>query len=237
MTLFYFAALLKKKIAMVDTAWGVGIALGSLYSYFLKQDSTSILPIILIMIWGTRLASYMAIRSHGAPDDKRYLEMAKTWTGSYPLNLYFRIFFLQGVLQCVMCLFYFYRAPEFLNYHNPIVLIGLFIAIFGLSYETIADYTLYQFKKKQKGLCNIGVWKYSRHPNYFGEMIFWWGLYLAHYPTLVHWQIISPIFLTSTILKVSGPPLIEKHYDREKNPNYFNKNSIIPDWRVLFKKS
>ena len=226
-----------KKIAVVDIAWGTGITLACLLSFLLKSGESAVMPILLIILWGIRLSSYMIIRSlKSSGDDKRYLEMAANWKGSFALNSYFRIFFLQGVLQFIMGLFYFYRSELPIDYHHPIVIVGFSFSIFGLIYESMADYTLFKFKKNHQGLCSLGVWKFSRHPNYFGEILFWWGLYMVHFPQLLTWQIISPLFITITILKVSGPPLIEKHYDRENNSHYFNKNSIIPDIRIFFRK-
>jgi len=236
LTMFYFLALFYNKISVVDIGWGVGLALSCFFSFLTSKHLESSIPLVLIVLWGTRLATYLLIRARGVQDDRRYLEIAKKWKGSFRLNLFFRIFMVQAIMQFIVGLFYFTRPSQLMNFSHPIVVLGLVVAVFGLLYESVADFSLYKFKKYNKGLCNTGLWKFSRHPNYFGEILFWWGLYLIIYPGLFHWQIISPFFLMMTILKVSGPPMIESKYHRDDNPSYYNKNSIVPDLRLLFKK-
>ena len=93
---------------------------------------------------------------------------------------------------------------------NTLSIMGLFLAFFGLTYESIADWQLTNFLKNKKGaVMNQGLWRYSRHPNYFGEFLVWWGIYLISFNSIFSFTLLSPILMSLLLLKVSGAELLE----------------------------
>ena len=190
---------------------------------------------LLILIWALRLALYLGIRSMKAPDDPRYLELAKDWRGNFKVNVLVRIFYAQFIISLAtslsITLFSFEKGV--LNF-TPAFYTGFAISIFGLIYETIADVQLFKFKRKKdknKKVMDEGLWSLSRHPNYFGEILFWWGIWIS---TLqgAYWYIglISPLTITYLLTRFSGVPMLEKRH--KDNPEYLvyirSTNTLIP---------
>ena len=119
---------------------------------------------------------------------------------------------------------------------NALSIIGLILAFFGLVYETIADWQLSNFLKNKKGsVMNQGLWRYSRHPNYFGEFLVWWGIYLISFNSIFSFTILSPILMSLLLLKVSGAELLESTIvDRRPGyATYMKQTSMFFPW---FKK-
>ena len=232
----YGVFLYNKKLHTVDLLWGLAHAVviwGALYTNPLESMSFSgILLIALVSTWSLRLFLYLFVRNKGKPDDRRYLELASSWKGGFALNAYFRIFLVQCVLAGI-CSFSAYRGVVNPSLNTSWVLyLGTFLSVFGLLYESIADMQLYSFKKLHPGkkLYNVGLYKFSRHPNYFGEICFWWGIYFISLNNFSNWwTIFSPILINVLILKVSGVPFHLKKTDDEKYNQYLKtKNALIP---------
>ncbi len=228
--LFYIYCTYKKNLGFIDSAWGLGFIvfhLGALIQYYpISLKPTLIM--VCISIWGIRLAIYLHKRNSGKPEDFRYKNMRDNWKGKAPLHSYFKVFWLQAVLLMIISIpsFNAIKTSGELKWYN---MIGLFVWAFGFIWETWADSTLAKFKIENKGICKLGPWKYSRHPNYFGEIVLWWGIYLATIPNQP-WMIIGPILIHFLILKVSGIPMLEAKYkDNPIYQEYINEtNSLIP---------
>jgi len=187
----------------------------------------------MIMIWGLRLGIYLSKRNLGKPEDFRYQNFRKGW-GNWPnLNAYFRVFILQMLLMMIVSLpsYYSMSNSNQMSWYNWL---GVVIWTFGFIWESWADASLAHFKKHQKGVCKAGPWKYSRHPNYFGEMILWWGIYMATLPG-PWWGVFGPLTIHFMLLKVSGVPMLEEKY--KNNPEYLKyiqeTDALIPNF---FKK-
>lgn len=219
--------------SIVDIAWGLGFIVVALTGFLVNQTPTpaSVITLILVIIWGLRLAIHLGKRNIGNGEDYRYVNMRKRWGSKYArLKAFLNVFVLQGVLLMIVSL------PILLvNTGTSIVvgwwtILGIIIWVIGFGYEVIGDYQLAQFKKnpENKGkLLTTGLWSTTRHPNYFGEALAWWGVFLVTLNESRNmWGIIGPIVITLLLLFVSGVPLLEKKYkDRSDFKAYAKKTA------------
>lgn len=211
-----------KRNDVADPMWGLGfvvLAWASAQSFF-DLDLRSRIVLLLITFWGLRLSAYLWIRLLGKPEDLRYQNMKKSWGKSEPLRAFFIVFCLQAFLLAIVA------APSVLTLIHareiPIPeleqlggwdFFGLSLAILGLFFEVIADGEMFRFKASAKKgqILDSGLWKLSRHPNYFGEILFWWGLFLLCIHGPLSWgAVVSPLLITFLLLKVSGVPMLEQ---------------------------
>lgn len=216
MNLWFIISLLTKRNDVADIAWGVGFVLLAWASFFISKEvtTTGFLVSALVTIWGFRLATHIYNRNKGKPEDRRYMNWRKEWGKWFYLRSYFQIYILQGVLL------YLISIPVLvINYSSLITLgvisiVGLMIWLIGFFFEAVGDWQLKQFiqKLENKGrLMTEGLWAYTRHPNYFGEVTQWWGIWvIALSAPLGLISIIGPLTITILILKVSGIPMLEK---------------------------
>lgn len=231
----------KKDTSIGNFTWGGGCLLLTLYTffvfgyYYLRQ----IVVTIFIALWCIRLAYYVWLRyKKGA--DPRYVSWLKKFNNPLVgfLFSFGWVVILNGFFSLVMA------SPSILinsTFNQPVLslldFIGIGMWVLGFFFESISDYQMYTFKKdhahKNKILAT-GLWRYSRHPNYFGEIIMWWGIYLLALAIPYGWlTIIAPGAITTTLLFVTGIPWAEK--TMEKLPGfeeYKNKTSMIVPWFV-----
>lgn len=234
MSLWFVVSLIKKRNDVADVAWGLGFVLLAWTSFFLSSDSgmRGLLVGILVSIWGLRLAWHIHKRNKGKAEDYRYLAWRKEWGKWFYPRSYVQVYLLQGILLFLIVL------PVLLINKNVgpslgvLDFVGVVIWLFGFYFEVVGDAQLARFIKNpaNKGkLMQSGLWAYTRHPNYFGEVTQWWGIWLValSVPSGV-FAIIGPLTITFLILKVSGIPLLEKKM--EENPEfseYKRKTSIF----------
>lgn len=221
--IFYGVAVATKNLSVIDTAWGLGFILISLVGCFLSgfNSSRENILCLMILIWGLRLAIFIHSRNHGKGEDFRYANWRKDWGDKTNLIAYFKVYWLQLVLMLVVGLPIFAVHENKDNIFSGINIAGIIIWIFGLSWESIADYQKSQFKKIKSNEHKVfqgGLWKFSRHPNYFGEATLWWGIALVSVNHTHYIGLIGSAFITFLLLKVSGVPLVEKK--QEHNPEY-----------------
>ena len=237
-SLLWLWSVLIKNVSIVDIFWGFGfVVVNAFYVFNLEQIAPrNLLLLLVVSIWGLRLTIYLAVRNIGKGEDFRYQQFRKDYGEKrYWWFSYFQVFLLQGVLILIVSL-------PLLGVHSSetsSTLIWLdYIAILvwgiGFSFEAGGDYQLYQFKKNpnNKGkVLNTGFWKYTRHPNYFGDAAVWWAYALFSIATGGYWQIIGAIIMTLLIIKVSGVALLEKtlHTTKPRYKEYIEKtNSFFP---------
>lgn len=231
MTLWFIVSLIKKRNDIADIAWGLGFVLMAWLSFFLSGFSFNALIVnCLVTIWGIRLAWHIYHRNKNKPEDSRYLEWRKTWKNFY-LRSYLQVFMLQGIF-----LFLISQPVIFINFAATsklgiLEIIGLIIWGLGFYFESTGDRQLKQFisNPANKGkLMNKGLWKYSRHPNYFGEVTQWWGIFvIALSIPGSFFTIIGPLTITTLILFVSGIPLLEKKYAGRPDWEEYKKRTSI----------
>lgn len=217
----------------VDILWGPKIAAISLTTLALTKSVNvlNFLLIMLVIIWAARLATHIALRRRGSKEDKRYLEISRHWGKYFYLRSFLQTFILQGFLALLVA------SPVIMSSFNSpkinlfIIFIGLFFWSLGFVFETVADFQLYRFTKNKKtGVMDKGLWRYSRHPNYFGEVLLWWGIFIVSIsnPENFFIKILGPITITVLIFTVSGIPMLEKRYkDNIEYQKYAKKTSIF----------
>jgi steroid 5-alpha reductase family enzyme len=237
----WILALLHKKACVADSFWGLGFVLIAWLAWTMgPETSRGFLVAVLISIWGLRLFLHITIRNWGQPEDRRYRAMRENYGRSFWWVSLFSVFLLQGVLLWVISL-----APQLAQLSpGPAKLtwldgLGLFVWAAGFIFEVASDYQMKRFRSNpaNKGkVMDKGLWGYSRHPNYFGESLIWWGIFIIALATPYGWlAIISPLLITFLLLKVSGVVMLEKDIS-SRRPGYeeykHRVSAFIPWFRM-----
>jgi steroid 5-alpha reductase family enzyme len=184
---------------------------------------------MLVTVWGVRLALHIGLRNLGKGEDARYRKWREEWGKHFVLRSFLQIYILQGILLLVISIpvIRVVTAPD-----SPLTLmdfLGTTVWLIGFLFEAISDWQLLQYKKDpaNKGkVITTGLWRYSRHPNYFGEVTLWWGIYLIALTLPNGWMtIIGPITITVLILGVSGIPMLEKKYEGNAEFNEYKRRT------------
>lgn len=246
-TLSAFAALwavhvVKKDVGVVDIYWGPGFAVIGLIALFTHVDASREQWILLTLtaLWAVRLGVYLAIRHHHSTnEDRRYAQMRANGGSTFWWVSLFKIFLLQGILMWLIA------TPQHVGLLNEDpnsdhLIVALFwagCALFwvGFLFEVVADWQLYHFKRDASNIdqtMTTGIWAYSRHPNYFGEIVLWWGMGMMAFAISGSFiSFIGPALLHLLILKVSGVSMLEQHLGSSK-PDYAayikNTSRLIP---------
>jgi len=235
MTFVYGVSIFLKDASIVDVAWGLGFIMISLLNvYIMGVHTPLVLVSIIVTIWGARLAWHILKRKISRPgEDFRYAAWRKSWGKMFLLRSYFQVFLLQGLIMFIISL------PIIAIANNPReswslwMVLGSIVWAGGFACESIADSQLSHFKSnpQNKGkVMTTGLWKLSRHPNYFGESVQWWGVWVISLSFPYWWAIVSPLLLTYLLLYVSGVPMLEKKY--AGNPEFekykANTSAFIP---------
>lgn len=236
MHLAFFLAVKKEDNSIADIAWGLGFVFIAWSTLFYNQNFNwrPLLATTLVTLWGLRLAWHIWLRNKNKPEDWRYQKWRQDWGENWKVRTYLQVFLLQGFLMLLISLSFIFinvlSGPglTFLDY------LGISIWLIGFMFEAIGDYQLYQFKQdpERKGIMKAGLWRYTRHPNYFGEATLWWGLFfMALYLKWGFLTLISPLLIDWMLLKVSGLPLLEKRYEgNSEYQKYKNETNAFWPW-------
>lgn len=228
--IFFLIAILKKDFSVIDIGWGLGFILIALIAYTHNPVSfKNALLLVMTAMWGLRLALYLFKRNKGKPEDARYTKLRNDWQPKSNLNAYFKVFLFQGFLMIIVSLPIVGGMSQNHQKITWINWIGLTIWAIGFSFEICSDHYLNWWKSKSENrgqICTSGPWKYCRFPNYFGEVLLWYGVYLAGFEIASSWTIIGPIALNFLILKVTGVPLLEEKY--QHRPGYAEYAARVP---------
>lgn len=239
MTGLWIVSIFIKNVSIVDLFWGLGFVL-SASLYFSLGNGFEIRKIILlsmVSIWGLRLSLYLAWRNLGKGEDFRYREFRKNYgEHRYWWISFFQTFLLQGILMWLI------SAPLLgaqFSTQNPTLnwldFLGVALWIIGFIFEAGGDYQLAKFKSypDNKGkVLNTGFWKYTRHPNYFGDSAVWWGYGLICLAAGSYWPILGSVLMTALIIKVSGVAMLEISLSSNKPgyAEYVRKTSTFIPW-------
>lgn len=222
--IFFLIAQAIKNNSIVDIGWGMGFIVVALITLFSSGNFTarSIIVTVLIIIWGGRLTYHLFRRNWGKPEDFRYAKWRRDWGKWLIPRSFFQIFMLQGVMMLIIAFPIILINASNRPGLNLLDFLGLFIWVVGFFFEAVGDRQLAIFKSDpaNKGrIIQSGLWKYTRHPNYFGEVTLWWGIFFLALSVPLGWTgVISPLTITWLMLYVSGVPMLEKKY--QDNPEF-----------------
>lgn len=231
MTAVYIIAVRMRNYGIVDVAWGGGFVLVAVLSLLRGGNfhARQILVTSLVAIWGLRLALHIYLRGRGKGEDKRYREWREQWGKKHLLNAFFQVFMLQGLLLLIISYPIILINASSSKGLTVLDYIGAGIWLAGFLFEAIADYQLVHFKSnsENKGkLMTEGLWSYTRHPNYFGESVVWWGIYFIALSIPGGWKtVFSPILITLLVRYVSGVVLLEKHMQGREGFEEYKENT------------
>lgn len=219
-------SLVLRDASIVDPFWGLGFAVVAWTSAVAagSLDTEDAVLVALTTVWGLRLAAYLSWRNLGKGEDFRYRAMRKRWGERFPLVSLGTVFLLQGALMWVVSLpVQLGQDPgpgEGLGW-----LAGAGVAVWaaGLVFETVGDLQLARFKAdaaNEGRVLDTGLWRYTRHPNYFGDFCVWWGLFLVALAFgAPSWTGVGPVLMSVLLMRVSGVALLERSLSRRK-PGY-----------------
>jgi steroid 5-alpha reductase family enzyme len=231
MTVWFILAAISKRNDVADMAWGLGfiVVVYYLYERTLNNSPQFSLILLLTTLWGVRLSTHIYRRFIKKSEDSRYAEMKKNWGAWYYPRTYLQVFILQGCLMLFISMSAIITSQTTHISLNFLNVIGVTVWLIGFFFETLGDLQLTQFLANpiNKGkLMTSGLWSLTRHPNYFGEVSQWWGIFLiAVTQPLGLIAIISPLTISYMILKVSGIPLIERKYIGRKDFEEYKKKT------------
>lgn len=216
-------SLVRDNVTHVDSMWSLFLGM-SAYTYalfFYELNPRTNLVLFLVTIWAIRLCAYLTWRNWNPHEDHRYAAIRKNNEPHFWLTSIYIVFGLQAVLAWIISMPLF-GAIESKSALNGWDYLGSLLFAIGFIWETMADWQLAIFKgnKSNQGkVLDTGLWRYSRHPNYFGECCVWWGFYLIALAGGAWWTIAAPILMTLLLIKVSGVALLEKDIG-ERRPAY-----------------
>ncbi len=231
MSAWFLFAILKKDNSIADVAWGLGFVI-IFWMQFAFYDRPLLLG-VMVSAWGLRLAAYIFQRNQKKGEDWRYQQWREEWGKNFYLRSFLQVFMLQGLFMWMIALPLMQQAPENQPSHW-LQWVGVLVWLAGFLWEAVADWQLSRFKAnpQNKGkIMTTGLWSLSRHPNYFGEIVLWWGIFLFVAPYGNSWIcLLSPLTITWLLNRVSGVPMLEKKYaDNPEYQSYVKRtNPLIP---------
>ena len=225
-----------KNVSIIDIAWGFGFVVVAWTGFVTKAVESPgwphlLLPIV-VTVWGLRLTIYLAMRNIGKPEDYRYVAMREKRGPSFVWSSLLRVFLLQGVVMWVVSLpiqAAAARPVTSVEGGSPCLIlsgVGLAVWLIGVFFEAVGDFQLARFKAspENKGrVMDRGLWRWTRHPNYFGDFCVWWGHWLiclgVSEMSATWWTVLSPAIMSFFLIRVSGVALLEKAM-RQRSPEY-----------------
>ena len=229
----FILAQIKRDNSIVDVGWGIGFIIITAVTYFVYGDERFHQKLVsyLVIMWGLRLSIYIGIRNMGKPEDFRYANWRIEWGNNFLVRSFFQVFMLQGLIMFinVLPIIIVNNDLTILKSYKFLYPIGCGIWCIGFFFEAVGDMQMYLYRTghhKKEAIMNTGLWRYTRHPNYFGEAMMWWGIFLLAIPSgLWYVSVIAPITITFLLLKVSGVTMLEKKYDGNDAYSLYKKNT------------
>jgi steroid 5-alpha reductase family enzyme len=238
-TVIWIISVIIKDASIVDLFWGLGFVIVNAY-YFIssgEQFTRKILLLILVTLWGLRLFIYLSWRNIGKGEDYRYQGFRQKYgPDRYWWFSYFQVFLLQGALTMLVSLpLLGANISTGSNMLTWLDISGIILFIIGFIFEAGGDLQLARFKRnpENKGkVLNKGLWKYTRHPNYFGDAVIWWSFGMFSLAAGSYWPLIGSAIMTLLIIKVSGVAMLEKSLNNTKPEyrEYIRKTSSFIPW-------
>lgn len=225
MVVLWLISLWRKDVSIADPFWGTGFVIMAWTSFTLNSTTSprAILLCILVTIWGLRLSLYLLWRNAGKKEDHRYAEMRTHHGSNFWWISFWMVFVLQGVLLWFIAMPV--KIANLRSVHAPwnmIDVIGVLLWGTGFFFESVGDWQLSRFKAdpaNEGKVMDHGLWRYTRHPNYFGDFCIWWGIYLISLSAGAAWTLTSPILMSILLMRVSGVTLLESTITKRR-PDY-----------------
>jgi steroid 5-alpha reductase family enzyme len=231
----WWLSVVRRNASIVDSFWSLFFLAGTwVYVQFLPDLSARAqLLLLLVTVWALRLAGHITWRNWGEPEDRRYQAIRARNEPGYTWKSLYLVFGLQALLAFSIAI------PLFagLGSNAPLSILdiaGVLLWIVGFGFEAIGDWQLARFKANPASrgkVLDTGLWRYTRHPNYFGEAMLWWGYYLIAVAAGGWWTVFAPLLMTFLLLKVSGVTLLEQDIG-ERRPAYrdyiVRTNAFLP---------
>lgn len=219
----WVVSVIVKNASIVDIVWGLGFVLVA-WAVRLRVDeglaARQNLLVAMTTVWGLRLGGYLLWRNHGKGEDYRYRAMRKHWGPRFPIISLLTVFTLQGVLMFVVSLPVQLGQTRIEPDLGWLAIVGVVVWVVGIFFEWVGDAQLARFKgdpSNQGKVMNRGLWKFTRHPNYFGDACVWWGIALVAAETTVgRWGLVGALVMTILLRRVSGVVLLEKSLSKRK---------------------
>jgi len=239
LVLLWLFSVIIKNASIIDPFWSIGFLILSFHYYSVTESVglRSEIVFVLIVLWAIRLSGYLLVRNWGKGEDYRYQKFRKNYgVKRYWWFSFFQVFLLQGILCWIISLpllaVFYYTIDTGLIWLDYIAL-ALFVI--GFIFESLGDLQLWLFKSNSDNKGKVlrhGLWKYSRHPNYFGEAVIWWGIGLFCLATNTYLPLVGVIVMTYLLLKVSGVSLLERSLSKTKSGygNYIETTSSFIPW-------
>lgn len=232
--LCFLFALWREDNSIMTAAWPVGllvIEIISVINYTNDEplNTGQIVLLLAVMFWSSRLFLHAIIRNvRRGYEDFRYRKVREDTDSGFVLRSYFQFFVVQGIFMLIVGIPLIVSNSDRYQPNNFLLIVGGLVFLAGWIIETIADYQLTQFKQTHgtDEVLRTGLWSISRHPNYLGEVLIWWGIGLISFNVSLWYVLISPIIVTLLLRYVSGVPMLEERY--ENNQAYENYKSEVP---------
>ncbi|NPV78066.1 MAG: DUF1295 domain-containing protein [Anaerolineae bacterium] len=237
MILLWLYSLFLKNSSIVDIFWGTGFVITGWLYFFLSPDAPlprRLLLNLLVTLWGLRLSIYILLRNWDKPEDFRYQKWRAESGSTWWWKSFFQVFLLQGFLLWVISAPLLAAQRGGSSGWTLLDLLGLAVWAVGFFFESVGDFQMARFKANpaNKGkVMDRGVWRFTRHPNYFGDAAQWWGFYILATPAGGWWTVFSPLLMTFLLLSVSGVALLEKTLaSRPGYKEYIENTSSFFPW-------
>ena len=237
MTVLFILAMIRKDNSIADIAWGPGFVVVTWAALFINGSFGvgQFMTATLVTIWGLRLAIRIFRRNRGRGEDPRYRKWREDWGKYFVLRSYLQVFILQGfilLLNVTPVMIIMSSTSKTLVWSY---LLGLAVWCVGFFFESVGDNQLDRFLKDPENRGKVidrGLWKYTRHPNYFGESTMWWGIFIIALAAPWGWVgVIGPLVITGMILFVSGIPMTEKMMEKTTGwEEYKKRTSAFVPW-------
>lgn len=225
MIVTWLISLALRDASIVDIIWGFGFVVVA-WAVRLQGDTNTArqwLLVILVTIWGLRLTAYLFWRNVGEEEDYRYRAMRRRWGARFPIISLLTVFTLQGTLMWIVSLGVQLGQVDDTPDIGWLGVLGVAVWVVGFGFESIGDYQLARFKSdpaNEGKVMDRGLWRYTRHPNYFGDCVAWWGIALVAAETGIGaWGILGAVVMTILLLRISGVALLERGLKKRK-PDY-----------------
>jgi steroid 5-alpha reductase family enzyme len=237
MCLLFLLSRLLKSYTILDIGWGLGFILVAFATFFFLSNLRlhQKLLTFLTLIWGLRLSLSLLIRDWGKAEDIRFIEMRKKWGNNEMLYSFFELFMLRGLLMFICTLpVVVVNSTAYVNkdwaWMYPL---GSFFGLVGFFFESVGDWQLYMFQTNphKHGIMQTGLWKYSQHPNYFGQAVQAWCMFFLAAPSGSSYiTILAPLIITFLLVKISTSKLPAEKYQANQVYEAYKKrtNAFLP---------